>query len=667
MPDQTTKDLQNERAKATFNSRELTYVLDGGRENTEKIERIRRLVETDPVFYKLDRIFKSRKEHYVNNLAKVKRALELRFSLGMDEEEWKIMFKEIDEPLPTTLHELAFLPTLRAQCDEEQYEEWVPRSERYEIIGSYAQTELAHGSNVRGLQTTATFIPETDEIELNTPELSAAKWWPGSMGRTANFTIVYAQLIVGAKNYGVHPFILQIRDFETHRAMPGIRCFDMGPKMGMSTIDNGCLIMDHVRIPRRQMLMKFSKLEADGTYVLPPHAKLAYGTMTEIRAGIVKAAGYELSKGVTIAVRYSAVRRQGYIGESQIELQVIDYKTQQWRVFPQLASAYALKFTGDYMMEQFHTMYNQMMQGNVSMLPETHASSAGLKSITTRMAGDGLEQLRRACGGAGYLRSSGIADLVGDYAGNITAEGEAYLLPQQTTRFLIKLAQGLAAGKVKKVPESAAYLAAYKPGNKANENSDVRSIQFLRGAYGHRAARLVADLSRRMQKSVQSGKTFEEANIENQWEVIEASDAHCMALILESFSSRLQSMAGDLRAPVKPLFDLFALYHIEKDLGQFMKDGYLSLGISEKIRNEIRNIMNEIRPNAVALVDAFNFSDFGLNTAIGKYDGRPYEGLFLIAQKEPLNQTDVVVGYEEHLSKIIKQQLFSPTGNMSKI
>ena len=40
------------------------------------------------------------------------------------------------------------------------------------VAGSYAQTELGHGSNVRGLETTATFIPETDEFELHSPTLT---------------------------------------------------------------------------------------------------------------------------------------------------------------------------------------------------------------------------------------------------------------------------------------------------------------------------------------------------------------------------------------------------------------------------------------------------------------------------------------------------------------
>ena len=49
-------------------------------------------------------------------------------------------------------------------------------------MGTYAQTEIGHGSDVSQLQTTATFDPKTDEFIINTPSDIATKWWPGDLG-----------------------------------------------------------------------------------------------------------------------------------------------------------------------------------------------------------------------------------------------------------------------------------------------------------------------------------------------------------------------------------------------------------------------------------------------------------------------------------------------------
>ena len=47
------------------------------------------------------------------------------------------------------------------------------------------------------------------------------------------------------------------------------------------------------------------------------------------------------------------------------------------------------------------------------------------------------------------------------------------------------------------------------------------------------------------------------------------------------------------------------------------------------------------RPEAVALVDAFDISDVDLNSVLGRYDGNVYENLFEMAKKSPMNATQV--------------------------
>lgn len=81
---------------------------------------------------------------------------------------------------------------------------------------------------------------------------------------------------------------------------------------------------DHVCIPRDQMLMRYATVTKEGKYIPPPasNAKASYATMVYVRSDIVRGAGGQLAKAVTIATRYAAVRRQTAAAAGERELQV---------------------------------------------------------------------------------------------------------------------------------------------------------------------------------------------------------------------------------------------------------------------------------------------------------------------------------------------------------
>jgi len=134
------------------------------------------------------------------------------------------------------------------------------------ILGCYVQTELGHGSNVQGLETTATFDKENDQFVINSPTISSTKYWPGDCGLHANHCLLYAQLIIDGKSHGVQPFLVQTRDISTHQFLPGVSGGDIGPKFGYHSKENGWLRFANVRIPRSNMLMRYSQVDRSGQF-----------------------------------------------------------------------------------------------------------------------------------------------------------------------------------------------------------------------------------------------------------------------------------------------------------------------------------------------------------------------------------------------------------------
>ena len=74
----------------------------------------------------------------------------------------------------------------------EIHDEWARKCEDGEDIGCFGLTELGHGSNVRGIKTTAIYDKETKEFVLNTPSQDAMKFWIGGAAKSSNTCAIFA-------------------------------------------------------------------------------------------------------------------------------------------------------------------------------------------------------------------------------------------------------------------------------------------------------------------------------------------------------------------------------------------------------------------------------------------------------------------------------------------
>lgn len=482
-----------------------------------------------------------------------------------------------------------------------------------------------------------------------------------------------ARLIIKDQDYGVHPFIVQIRSMEDDMPLPGIEVGDIGPKFAWNAIDNGFLRFKNVRIPREQMLMKYAKVAPNGEYTKPPHSKLAYGTMLYVRAGMVRDAATALSKAVTIATRYSAVRRQGFgMGykpeANQPETKILDYGSQMYAILPLIATAYALQFQGQRMLETYAELTKTMQSGDFSTLPEVHATAAGMKAWGTWLAAGGIEECRQRCGGQGFLRASGLPDLYSSTVPACTYEGDNNVMLQQTARFLLKALRAGVEGKLDKLVGNIAYLKKAVDidhhRNPVNSQADLLDPRVLVEIYEHKAIRQIILVGTKLDSEIRARRAGSSANKQTFSEVWNwlmpdfkaMVKAHCFLMIVNNFVASVIAIQDQrVRNVMSRLCALFALYHLEQDVSTVLIDGWFTSKHVDFLSRAVKDLLFEIRKDAVPLVDAFNFSDTTLNSAIGRYDGKVYEALFDSALQNPMNQFPISPGYNEIIKPLMNK------------
>ncbi|XP_004530468.1 probable peroxisomal acyl-coenzyme A oxidase 1 [Ceratitis capitata] len=661
-------DLQREREKATFKTQEFTYWWVGGKNKYEAKKKLEKMFLDDPELQDdLPISYMSPKELYEHSVRKAviiaNKLRELRAEGEDDVDTYTALFGGalgsalIKEGNPMMLHFVMFVPTIMGQGTTEQQIEWLSKAWDCNILGTYAQTELGHGTFLRGLETRADYDASTQEFVINTPTISAYKWWPGGMGHTSNYAIVVAQLYTKGEFRGLAPFIVQLRDLETHMPMPGIDVGDIGPKIGMKSVNNGYLGLKNVRVPLNNMLMKNQQVLPDGTYVAPKNSVLTYGTMMFVRCALIRDLSQTLAKASTIAMRYSAVRRQSPIDPNEPEPQIIEHTTQQLKVFPQIAKAIVFKITGECIWNMFNNVTGELEQGNMDRLPEMHALSCCLKAITSADSAAAVEVCRLSCGGHGYMDCSNFPTIYGMTTAVCTYEGENTVMLLQTSRYLVKVyAQALNGETL--VP-TVHYIQDYVK-NKQFGKFDCSLEQIVR-AFQFVAANKVRIAYERMEKHRKQGREPETAANLVGIELTQAADLHGRAFLAQSAYTELNQLipkvSPELGAVFKTILELYLIDSCLIRIGDFLRFINLTDSDISKLELRLADCLKRLRPNAVALVDSFDVHDRVLDSALGAADGRVYERIFESAKKNPMNQEPVNKTFHQYLKPFMRANL----------
>lgn len=482
-----------------------------------------------------------------------------------------------------------------------------------ELPGCFAMTETNHGSNVKGIETTATYDHSTQTFKINTPNEYARKEYIGNAACHGQMATVFAKLIIDDTDYGVSAFVVPLRD-KKGKLHPGVKIKDCGRKMGLNGVDNGVIYFDHVVIPKDNMLDRFASVDEAGKFASPIASDnrrffTMLGTLVGGRIGIPRSGNAASKSGLTIAIRYGDQRRQ-FGPEGGSEVPILNYRTHQRRLMPLLANTYALHFALQYLTERFLNRKEEEMQ-------EIEALAAGLKSFATWNTTATLQECREACGGKGYLSENRIEVLKNDSDIYTTFEGDNTVLMQlvaksRLTEFRQEFANMNVFTILNYVAEKAKTgITEMNPITVRNtDETHLLDPEFQLNAFKYRERDILTSAAKRLKRHIDSGMdSFDAFNV-CQHHLVQVGLAYIERIILEKFIEQVeQTTNAECKVVLKKLCDLFALSQINKNKGWYLEQGYMEGVKTKAIRRMVNQLCWEIRQDAVPLTDAFKIPE----------------------------------------------------------
>ncbi|VVT55843.1 uncharacterized protein SAPINGB_P004766 [Magnusiomyces paraingens] len=674
--------LKQERENVPFTVRDITHYLNGSVEQTEILEYAMQRVERDPLFNN-DAFYDLTKDEIrelcfkrVANLAKY--LLDSR----KDGTDFRRYFDAVSVADPAAVTRLGvytglFMNSIEGSGTPEQIKFWysLGANEYKRFYGCFGMTELGHGSNVAGMETEAVFDSETDEFIINTPNLAATKWWIGGAAHSATHCVCFARMIIKGKDYGMKSFVVPLRDVDSFNLLPGIAIGDIGKKMGRDGVDNGWIQFTKVRIPRQFLLMRYTKVDRSGNVTEPPLNQLAYGALVSARVNIAVESFNTARRFITIAIRYAAIRRQFASVPGQPETKILDYPLHQRRLLPRLALTYAMNAVSMELRDNYDRINNSLLNVNqndkaalkkaVNDTKEIFALSAGVKAFTTWATADIIDECRQACGGHGYSGYNGFGQGYADWAVQCTWDGDNNVLVLSMGRALIQAACD--AKRSKPVGEPFEYLSRHgqlkssKLGSRKIDSPEVIVEAWEAAAanalissseiYEEELAKVKGNVAQAMEAASQ--QRFESARI------------HTRLYHVTAFFNRIKnSSSSGIKPVLTDLAILFGLWAIEKDAALFLTSGFLSAQDIKNITKLVDVYNLKIRNYAIPLTDAFNLSDYYINSPIGNYDGDVYKNYFnKVVRRNP--GYDAKAPYYESVAKPFIQRSDEPKLDLS--
>ncbi|MDZ7876695.1 MAG: acyl-CoA dehydrogenase, partial [Saprospiraceae bacterium] len=505
---------------------------------------------------------------------------------------------------------------------DKHHRKYLELTGKTDILGCFAMTETGHGSNVKDLETTATYDHATQSITIHTPQYQAGKEYIGN-ALHGSMAVVFAQLIVGGVNHGIHAVIVPYRD-KNGNLLRGVTVKDCGYKMGLNGVDNGRLWFDNVVVQKENLLNKYGDINDNGDYISPienPNKRFftMLGALVGGRICIGMAGNNAAKTALTIATRYALKRRQFAPKDGEPEMILMDYPTHQHRLIPLLIKSYTFSFALANLSEQYCVATEEDMR-------KIETKAAGLKAMATWHATNAIQVCREACGGKGFLSENRFADIKADSDIFTTFEGDNTVLMQLVAKGLLtEFKQSFHDEGVKAVmrylgSKIGNVIAEYNPyftRNTAIEH--LMSPEFHAEALKYREKKILISLSERMKDYLKKRLGPYEAFLKCQTHMIVLAKAYIERLVYREMVKKMDSLEPSAeKNMLQKITTYYALYCIHEDKGWFLEADYMDGTKSKAIRRTLNKLTQELRPEVESLVQAFGISEETLNADILK-------------------------------------------------
>ena len=526
------------------------------------------------------------------------------------------------------------------------HEAYLSRVASFDLPGAFAMSESGHGSNVQNVQTLATYDPDTQEFEIETPRDEDRKDYIGNAARDGVMAAVFCQLVVGGEERGVHCVLVPLRG-GTGKVTDGVRIEDCGHKLGLNGVDNGRIWFDRVRVPRENLLDRYASVSPDGVYESPIENEdrrffTMLGTLIQGRISVGGASISATKAALAIAVRHAVKRRQFGPPDSELEVPLLDYRVHQRRLLPALARTYALHFTQEGVVRELDRIFGaddgRAEQSEEEQLArrELESRAAGLKAVATWHATATIQTCREACGGAGYLSENRLGELKADTDVFTTFEGDNTILLQLVAKSLLTgyrdafgelnafgTARFVAGQAWETVVERTAIRELVTrltddlvPSRESDE--DLLDREYHLGLFRWREEHILSGAARRLRAGIEGGAEPFDVFNDCQDHVLAAARAHTEREILEAFAAKVEACENKgMRDVLSLLCSLHALAELERDRAWFQEHGRISSTRAKAITRQVNELCAAVRPLAEDLVDAFGIPDELLAAPIG--------------------------------------------------